>query len=63
MYKWFINQSPVLQALLVVYLRGVNCLGASLVFFFKTSNKKVLDMCLGFTGGVMIAASFGHYYL
>ena len=28
------------------------------MFFFKSSNRKVLDMCLGFTGGVMIAASF-----
>ena len=33
-------------------------LASSLVFLFKSSNRKVLDMCLGFTGGVMIAASF-----
>ena len=33
-------------------------IGASLVFFFKSSNRKILDMALGFTGGVMIAASF-----
>lgn len=32
--------------------------GASLVFFFKTMNRAVLDGALGFTGGVMIAASF-----
>ena len=58
-YKWFINQSPVLQALIGgVFTWGLTALGASLVFFFKTSNRKVLDMCLGFTGGVMIAASF-----
>ena len=36
----------------------LTALGASLVFFFKSTNRKVLDMCLGFTGGVMIAASF-----
>ena len=59
MYKWFINQSPVLQALIGgLFTWGLTALGASLVFFFKTSNRKVLDMCLGFTGGVMIAASF-----
>lgn len=32
--------------------------GASLVFFFKKLNRAVLDGMLGFTGGVMIAASF-----
>ena len=58
-YKWFINQSPVLQALIGgLFTWGLTALGAGLVFFFKTSNRKVLDMCLGFTGGVMIAASF-----
>ena len=58
-YKWFINQSPVIQALIGgLFTWGLTALGASLVFFFKTSNRKVLDMCLGFTGGVMIAASF-----
>jgi ZIP family zinc transporter len=32
--------------------------GASLVFFFKGMNRTLLDGMLGFTGGVMIAASF-----
>jgi ZIP family zinc transporter len=32
--------------------------GASLVFFFKTLHRGVLDAMLGFTGGVMVAASF-----
>ena len=27
-------------------------------FFFKSTNRKFLDAALGFTGGVMIAASF-----
>ena len=58
-YKWFINQSPIVQALIGgLFTWGLTALGASLVFFFKTSNRKALDMCLGFTGGVMIAASF-----
>lgn len=32
--------------------------GASFVFVFKTMSRKVLDTMLGFTGGVMVAASF-----
>jgi len=32
--------------------------GASLVFFFKDMSQKTLDGMLGFTGGVMVAASF-----
>lgn len=32
--------------------------GASLVFFFKTMHRKWLDGMLGFTGGVMVAASY-----
>lgn len=36
----------------------VTALGASLVFFFKEIRRSVFDTLLGFTGGVMIAASF-----
>ncbi len=36
----------------------LTALGAGLVFFFKTLNRAVLDGMLGFTGGVMVAASF-----
>lgn len=32
--------------------------GAATVFFFKSMSRKYLDTMLGFTGGVMIAASF-----
>ena len=59
LYQWFIKQSPILQAFLGgLFTWVLTAIGASLVFFFKSSNRKVLDMCLGFTGGVMIAASF-----
>jgi ZIP family zinc transporter len=58
-YKWFIDQSAILQALIAgLFTWLLTALGATLVFFFKSSNRKALDMCLGFTGGVMIAASF-----
>lgn len=59
LYKWFVVQSPVIQALLAgLFTWGLTAIGASLVFFFKSTNRKSLDIALGFTGGVMIAASF-----
>lgn len=59
MANWFIELHPVIQALLAtLFTWGVTALGASLVFFFKTINRKVLDAMLGFAAGVMIAASF-----
>ena len=59
LYKWFIAQNPVMQALYAgLFTWGLTSLGAALVFLFKSSNRKALDMSLGFTGGVMIAASF-----
>jgi len=59
LYKWFIVQAPVMQALYAgLFTWGLTALGAALVFLFKSSNRKALDMSLGFTGGVMIAASF-----
>ena len=59
LYKWFIIQTPVMQALYAgLFTWGLTALGAALVFLFNSSNRKVLDTALGFTGGVMIAASF-----
>ena len=59
LYKWFIIQTPVMQALYAgLFTWGLTALGAALVFLFNSSNRKVLDAALGFTGGVMIAASF-----
>ncbi|MFT4903234.1 MAG: ZIP family zinc transporter, partial [Thalassomonas sp.] len=56
LYKWFIVQTPVMQALYAgLFTWGLTALGAALVFLFKTSNRKALDISLGFTGGVMIA--------
>ena len=58
MVEWFKEVHPVLQALLATsFTWGVTALGASLVFFFKKIDKKVLDGMLGFAAGVMIAAS------
>ena len=58
--QFFISlENPILQAFVGgLFTWGLTAIGASLVFFFKSTNRKTLDMCLGFTGGVMIAASF-----
>ena len=37
---------------------GLTAAGAGLVFFFRDVGRKALDAALGFTAGVMIAASF-----
>ena len=59
LYQWFIIQHPVLQAFLAgLFTWTLTSAGAALVVFFKKSNRKLLDASLGFTGGVMIAASF-----
>ncbi|MGB7786102.1 MAG: ZIP family metal transporter [Salinimicrobium sp.] len=50
---------PVLAALYAtLFTWGLTALGASLVFFFKKMNRAIFDGMLGFTGGVMVAASF-----
>ncbi|MGD1980800.1 MAG: ZIP family metal transporter [Flavobacteriaceae bacterium] len=56
----FFNQTdPVLGALYAtLFTWGLTALGASLVFFVKEMNRALLDGMLGFTGGVMVAASF-----
>ena len=53
------QNSPIIQALYAgLFTWILTACGAGLVFFFKSSNRKLLDASLGFTGGVMIAASF-----
>jgi len=57
--SWLLNYNPVLLALLATLFTWlVTALGASMVFFFKSINKKILNSMLGFAAGVMIAASF-----
>ena len=59
MIETFKGFNPVLQAFLAgCFTWGLTALGASAVFFFKSLNRKVMDAMLGFTAGVMIAASF-----
>ena len=50
---------PALQALAgATFTWGLTALGAAVVFFFREVRRDVLDASLGFTAGVMIAASF-----
>ncbi|MEN8200508.1 MAG: ZIP family metal transporter [Thermodesulfobacteriota bacterium] len=59
MIQWLQTFSPVQQALLATgFTWFVTALGAGLVFFFKTINRKVMDGMLGGAAGVMIAASY-----
>ncbi len=59
MGAWFTELNPIWQALVAtLFTWFVTALGAGLVFFFKTINRKVLDGMLGFAAGVMIAASY-----
>jgi len=56
---WFLTLNPVLQGLIAtLFTYSVTALGASLVFFFSSMNKKPMDLMMGFAAGVMIAASF-----
>jgi ZIP family zinc transporter len=56
---FFENINPILAALLATTFTWLlTAFGASFVFFFKTMNRMVLDGMLGFTGGVMVAASY-----
>lgn len=57
--EWFIQANPVLQGFLAtLFTYGVTVLGAAVVFAFKTVNKKVMDVMVGFSVGVMIAAAY-----
>ncbi len=59
MNDWLGGYTPVVQALFAtLFTWGVTALGSSLVFFFKSINRRVLNAMLGFASGVMIAASY-----
>ena len=56
---YFESIDPVLAAFYAtLFTWGLTAAGAALVFLFKGMNRALLDGMLGFTGGVMVAASF-----
>lgn len=57
--QFFTEIDPVLAALIATTFTWLlTASGAALVFLFKTMHRGLLDGMLGFTGGVMVAASF-----
>jgi len=59
MLEFFDNLNPILAALVgTLFTYSMTAIGAGLVFPFKNINQKVLNGMLGFSAGVMIAASF-----
>lgn len=58
-FAFLLDYNPILLALFAtLFTWSLTALGSSMVFFFKSINKKVLNSMLGFAAGVMIAASF-----
>ena len=59
MVRFFNSINPIIGALIAtIFTYSITAFGAALVFFFKKVNKNVMDAMLGFSAGVMIAASF-----
>lgn len=59
MSDWFLGQPPVMQALLAgSFTWLLTAAGASAVFTARGVDQKLLDAMLGFSGGVMLAASY-----
>ncbi|MFY0481728.1 ZIP family metal transporter [Flavobacterium sp. PLA-1-15] len=57
--QYFESIDPILAAFLAtLFTWGLTAFGASFVFFFKNMSRVFLDGMLGFTGGVMVAASY-----
>lgn len=57
--NWFYQCSPILQAFVAtLFTYGVTVLGASVVFVFRSVNQKIMDVMMGVSAGVMIAASY-----
>ena len=59
MTEWFINLNPITQALLAGLVTWtLTAAGAAGVFCSRSINRRLLDSMLGFSGGVMLAASY-----
>ena len=59
MFDFFNNYSYIIQSFIAtIFTWFITALGAAAVFFFKKINKTILDAMLGFSAGIMIAASF-----
>ena len=59
MVEFLSNVNPILAALIgTLFTYTMTALGSGMVFIFRDMNQKLLNGMLGFSAGVMIAASF-----
>jgi len=59
LYGWFVEQNPVVQALLAtLFTWFVTGAGAAIALFGRNPSRRFLDAMLGMASGVMIAASY-----
>jgi ZIP family zinc transporter len=59
MLEFFSNINPILAALIgTLFTYSMTAIGSGFVFLFKSMNQTFLNGMLGFSAGVMIAASF-----
>lgn len=59
MINKILSLNPIVQALIAgLFTYSITLLGAALVLFMKKINKTFMDGMLGFSAGIMIAASF-----
>ena len=57
--RWFVEQSALIQGFIAtLFTYGVTAAGAAVVLAIRCVNKKVLDVMMSFSAGVMIAASY-----
>jgi zinc transporter, ZIP family len=57
--EYLLKYEPLTLALFAtLFTWAITALGASMVFFFRSIDKRILNAMLGFAAGVMIAASF-----
>ena len=58
-YRMIESASAIEQAALgTLFTWGVTALGAGLVYFIPNASRKMFDVALGFSAGVMLAASY-----
>lgn len=59
MISYFVHLNPVYQALLAgLFTFFITLLGSSLVFFFKSVHKFIMDIFLSLSAGIMLSASY-----
>lgn len=57
--EFFENLSPIVQTLILSCITcGLTVMGASMVFFFKRINQKLINIMLSISAGVMLASAF-----